>query len=144
MDTIDYIKYLPKDNFYYLYFLICIVIIFLYARFRCLNLDIYKDPLENGIKNSSIDGWSSTHLFFYMLIGYKYPNTFILTLIFGILWELFETYIGLYEPKLFENWGFCNSKNKNLKKKWWYGKLSDPIINSIGFFIGMKINKIKN
>jgi len=105
---------------------------------------MYKDPLENGIKKSSIDGWSLTHLFFYMLIGYKYPNTFILTLIFGILWELFETYIGLYEPKLFENWGFCNLKHKNLKKKWWYGKLSDPIINSIGFFIGMKINKIKN
>ena len=143
MNNIDYKKYLPKDNYYYLYFFICISIIFLYGRFRCLNLNNYKDPLENGIKKTSFDGWSLTHLFFNMLIGFLYPNTFILTLIFGILWELFETYIGLYEPSIFKNWGFCVSKDKKIKKKWWYGKLSDPIVNSIGFLIGIKINEIK-
>ena len=72
-----------KNETPFLYLLIT-CLIFLYGRFRCLNKDNYKDPLENGIKKTSLDGWSLTHLFFYMLIGFLYPNTFILTLIFKI------------------------------------------------------------
>lgn len=142
--TLDYHIMLPKDNFYYLYFVICVSIIFLYARYRCFNLQNYKDPLEKTFYNKfNIDGWSITHLLFFLFIGYLYPNTFLLSFLFGIIWELFETYIGIYEPSIFKNWGFCESKNKKIKKKWWYGKISDPIINSIGFFIGsyLLINK---
>ena len=144
-------KFLPSNNFYYLYIIVCVIIIFAYGRFRCLNIDNFTDPLENGITNTSIDGWSFTHFAFYMLIGYKYPNTFVLTLILGILWELFETYIGIYEPKIFKNWGFCEGKNmlseshemKNITKSWWYGKVSDPVINIIGFSLGSYFSNIK-
>jgi hypothetical protein len=139
----------PKNN-YYLYFAVSVVIIFAYGRFRCLNIDKYTDPLENGIPNTSIDGWSFAHFSFYMLIGYKFPNTFVLTLILGILWELFETYIGIYKPKIFKNWGFCEGKvmlsdsneTKGIKKKWWYGKISDPIINIIGFIVGSLLHLV--
>ena len=143
MNTIDYIKFLPSDNYYYLYFLICTIIIFLYSRFRCLNLKNYKDPLKKSFyKKYKLDGWSSTHLIFYLLIGYLYPNTFLLTFIFGVIWELFETYIQIYEPTLFKNWGFCETSDGKLKKKWWYGKKSDIFVNTFGFLLGKYLSKL--
>lgn len=126
------------DKFYFLYFIICILVIFLFGRYRCMNIKKFRDPLETSFnKTVGIDGWSSTHLFFYMFIGYNYPKTFYLTTFFGILWELFETYVGIYKPSFLYGWGYC--KKGKTKKVWWYGKYSDIIVNIIGFLIGQYI-----
>lgn len=75
--------------------------------------------MENSFnKKLKLHGWSITHLGFYLLIGYKYPNTFLLTFIIGILWELFEKYIGIYQPKILQNWGFCKTNDGKTKRKW--------------------------
>ncbi len=131
------------NNYYFLYFFICISIIFLYGRYRCLNLNSHKDPLEiSFIKKFSIDGWSFTHLFFFMIIGFVYPFSLYLSMFLGIIWELFETYVGYYKPNFLKGWGYCSTKKT--KKIWWYGKWSDIIVNFIGFKTGqyIKLNKI--
>ena len=126
------------DNYYLFYFLICSIIIFSYGKFRTLNIKNFKDPLEiNFLKSFSIDGWSLTHLLFYMLIGFQYPNSIYLTMTSGILWELFETYVGYFKPSLLKNFGFITDE-----KMWWYGKFSDIIINFIGFKIGKNLKYI--
>tara|TARA_X000000368_G_C23021376_1_gene708142 strand:+ start:1104 stop:1565 length:462 start_codon:yes stop_codon:yes gene_type:complete len=141
--NLDYYNFLPKDNFYYLYFIICVSIIFLYTKFICLNLKRYKDPLKNNFnKKFKLDGWSITHLAFYLLIGYKYPNTFVLTFILGVLWEFFEKYIEIYKPKILQNWGLCETTDGKIKMKWWTAKVSDIFINSLGFLIGMYLHKL--
>ena len=100
------------DYLYFILFFVCASTIILYGRYRCLNIDKYKDPLQFCFNETcDLDGWSITHLLFYMFIGYLYPQTLILTMFFSGLWELFEYYVGHYKPPFMENWGFCLSDN---------------------------------
>lgn len=126
------------DTTYFLLFFVCVISIFLYGRYRCINNIKNKDPLTNNLINKTdLTSWSFSHIFFYMLIGYLYPNTLVLTMCLGGLWELFEFYVGYYKPIDLENLGFCFTKQNSI---WWYGKLSDLIMNFIGFVMGMYIS----
>ena len=134
-----------KEILYYIsLFVICVVVILFYSRYRCLNKESFKDPLESSIF-FILDGWSMTHLLFYMLIGYLFPNYLLLTTFLGILWELFEHYSGKYKPLWLSGWGNCHFTDKVKDNEgWWYGKWSDLFINTIGLLIGqyLKIGKI--
>lgn len=125
-------------------FITCILIIFWYSRFRCINPK-FVDPLETPII-SIIDGWSLTHLFFFMFIGYTFPYLFVLALIYGIIWEIFEAYSGKYKPNFIHGFGNCRRKSEIISDsdKWWYGKWSDIFMNSLGYLIGqyIKVGKI--
>ncbi len=125
-------------------FIICPTLIFLYSRYRCLNKNSFKDPLEHSIF-LMLDGWSITHLLFYMLAGYIFPNYFLLTTLLGISWELFETYCGTYKPLWLSGWGNCIFTDKVDNEDWWYGKWSDIFMNTLGLTIGqyLKIGHIK-
>jgi len=131
-------KYL--DFSYFAILFSCIIVIFAYGKYRCSHIKDHKDILEfDLIKNSGnygIDGWSLSHFLFFMLIGYLYHNVFFITFLLGIIWELFETYVGIYEPDIIKGWGFCKIKG-NRYKKWWYGKMSDPIVNFFGLILGI-------
>ena len=127
-----------KNVIYCLLIIICPLLIGIYGYYRCKNIETHKDYLSfelfnNSQSNYGLDGWSISHLLFYMLLGYLFPNKIILTLSLGIIWELFETYIGIYKPIIFKDFGFCSTDNS---KVWWYGKISDIIVNFIGFMIG--------
>ena len=129
---------MKKNNLYCLLIIICPLLITLYGYYRCKNIETHKDVLSfelfnNSSKKYGLDGWSISHLLFYMLLGYLFPNKIILTLSLGIIWELFETYIGIYKPYIFQEFGFCSTDISNV---WWYGKFSDIIVNFIGFIIG--------
>jgi hypothetical protein len=137
------------DIFYFLIFIICVLVIFIYGRYRCLNTR-YKDPLQRKlfkkISGHDLDGWSAVHFMFYLFVGFLYPSSIILTIILSIIWELFETWVGLTKPKFLENYGFCKvaTDKKNNNKIWWYGKLSDIIVNLLGFLLGKNINNYFN
>jgi phosphatidylserine decarboxylase len=123
----------------------CVVVIFMYGKYRCENIKDHTDMLEFSLfKNSKkygIDGWLLSHLLFFMLLGYLYPNSMRISVIFGVLWEIFEWYVGIYKPKWLEGMGFCKSPSgaKNKGKVWWYGKWQDIISNTSGFTIGKYI-----
>ena len=77
-----------------------------------------------------------------MVYGFLYPNTFVLTNFIGILWELFEYWVGISKPKILSGLGFCNPAHSGNKQKiWWYGKPSDFIVNALGFITGNRLNK---
>jgi len=119
------------------------MIIFTYRKTRCNKNTKSKDPLEYEFLYY-FDGWSITHLLFYMLLGYLYPKYLILTFILGALWELFEHCTRIYKPKLLFGIGDC-STNDGITDKWWYGKWSDLFVNATGLLIGqyLKTGQIK-
>ena len=134
------------DTRYFLFYVICISVIALYGKYRCDHIKDHKDVLEfelfKGSKKYQIDGWSISHLLFNALIGYLYPKTIVISMILGGLWELTETYIGIYKPSIVKGYGFCDTKNKNEEPKvWWYGKKSDIFVNLTGFMIGKTIRE---
>ena len=139
-------EYLSIDYKYFLYFLCVISLIIYYGNYRCKHLKKHKDILEFSLfKNSNkygLDGWSITHLLFYFFIGFLYPNTFIISMVMGLIWELIETYIGYYKPEYIRGYGFCKLTG-NKYKVWWYGKWSDIIINITGFLLGSYMSYLK-
>jgi hypothetical protein len=126
-------------------FIICVVIIALYGKYRCDNITNHKDILEfslfKGSERFHLDGWTITHFSFFLLIGYLYPNTLFISMTIGVIWELMETFVGVMKPKMILGYGFCELPG-NKYKVWWYGKWSDPIVNFFGFLLGKRIYKM--
>ena len=134
---------------YFILTLVSITSIALYGKYRCKYLNTYTDFLEGelfkGSNKLGLDGWSLTHYFGYAFMGFIFPNMLIFTTIGGILWELFETYVGIYKPSIIMDIGFCKSLNSDGKNKvWWYGKLSDIVVNTLGVLSGAALNQHLN
>ena len=128
-----------EENGYYLKYILFSILpllfIFPYGKFRCTHKN-FKDPLESSLF-WGLDGWSITHFLWFMILGYIYPETFILSTMVGISWELFEHYYGEKRPGWLGGYGDCHDLASDRKDgNWWYGKWSDIICNTIGFLIG--------
>jgi len=120
---------------YFLTFLLPLCFIFPYGKYRCEHKD-YKDPLETHVI-AGLDGWSATHFFFFMLLGYLYPKTFILSMSMGTGWELFEHFYGKARPGWLGGYGDCKDlATDRVEGNWWYGKWTDIACNAAGFLIG--------
>jgi len=126
---------------YYFLFILSILVIGVYGRYRCTHTD-FKDPLETQLFYE-LDGWSVSHYIFYALIGFLYPDQFFLTLILGICWELFEHYYGTQRPGWLGGYGDCPAlaSDKTTDGNWWYGKWTDIICNILGFLTGQYIRE---
>ena len=133
-----------KNPSYYLLYVIVLSFIFLYGQYRCSN-KTFKDPLEKKISIAKIelDGWSITHVTFFMLMGYLFPNTLIQTMGMGILWELFEHVYGKHRPGWLGGYGGqCNNMATDREDgNWWYGKWTDIVCNMFGFLVGQYLSK---
>ena len=134
-----------------------ILFIFTYGNWKCQHKNV-KDPLQT-LLFLDVEMWGATHFLWFMLMGYLFPQTFILTMFMGILWELFEHYHGKERPRLHSHasvifrplgkliGGFGDCKNLATDRadgNWWYGKWSDIACNIIGFLVGryMKTGKL--
>ena len=139
------IKIIKKYQ-YYLIYILPLSLIFSYGEYRCSN-KTFKDPLENKLRIShlELDGWSLSHIMFFMLMGYLYSNTFIKTMLLGISWEIFEHIYGKQRPGWLGGYGGkCNNMATDREDgNWWYGKWSDIVCNAFGFLVGKYINTKK-
>ena len=137
---------IEKSVSYYLLYIIVLLLIFSYGNYRCSNKK-FKDPLEKKIRilNLELDGWSFSHIMFFMLMGYLFPNTFIKTMLLGISWELFEHLYGKHRPGWLGGYGGeCNNIATDREDgNWWYGKWTDIVCNAFGFLVGRYINTTK-
>ena len=72
-----------------------------------------------------------------------FPDKIIQTMLFGIVWEIFENLYGKYRPTWFDP--ACRHmtiSDDGKPKVWWYGKWTDLFCNSFGFFIGYSLSFI--
>ena len=123
------------------YFVVCAVLIFMYGNYRCDNPD-FKDPLETRLGIGELDGWSLSHLLFFMFIGYHFKGKYLIAaFLLGVLWELFEHYYGEERPGWLGGYGVCDMLTDRLDGSWWYGKWSDIVINLIGLVLGSHLLK---
>ena len=118
------------------------IMVFLYGWYRCENIRSHKDILEFSLfgdsKKLGMDGWLLSHYLFFVMLGFIHPNVMRLSVLMGLLWEVFEWWVGVYKPKFLEGIGFCPSPSgaKKRGKVWWYWKWQDPIANLLGFMTG--------
>ena len=111
------------------------IFVFSYGKYRSV-YPMYKDPLMNKLGIWNLDYWSLTHFIWYGLSGYLFPECDLIILGCGLVWEGFEHWMGQARPAILGGFGDCpenvNAKNN---EKWWYGRGSDLIMNTLGFYI---------
>ena len=145
----NFYNYIPLNKYYWIYFLTVGISVFIYGKYRCVNKD-YKDILALELY-PKIDGWLISHFVAFAIAGVLFPDTFYFSLLLGILWELFEFYLGITKPKFLKGITDCHRVlNENTKKNkdvlnlnnddnngyWWYGKKEDVLVDALGFLFG--------
>ena len=95
-----------------------------YSFGECLFEYLYPMPIinRNGELDyeKCLDGWSINHFFIYFTIGLLFPKEYFLVVILSLICEILEI-LG---------------KSR--------GRLSDIIINSIGYFVGSQLSNYMN
>lgn len=110
------------------------LIIFIYGNYRCNNPE-YRDHLMKKLGYFDLDGWSISHFLFFLFLSYKFPNEKYFIGLLGILWEFFEHYLGKKRPGWLGGFGDCATTDPNIDE-WWYGRISDIIVNTFGIIVG--------
>ena len=119
------------------------VFFFVFNRFfsDCMVKD---DPLNKEIfkiGSYSFSWWPVTHLILFAILGFFYSECWLMIMVLGIVWELFEYSAGWIFPNRRRK--FVTGKGVQYNDKWWAPNVFDPIFNAIGFLIGWSLSKLK-
>jgi len=150
----------------------CAIIIFIYIKELDDILGGENDEYGRKIryiyfKGGQFSYWTITHFLFFMLLGFICPNSLLLIIILGILWELIELFFE-YDRQTTQSSFLCKYINNCDKKyliskstfwKTYIGELSnknrlfycsagyvgqilDIVFNIVGYLFGASIHKI--
>lgn len=133
-----------SDQLYFIICSLCVCLILAYGNYRCFNKDTYfKDPLLTKLGLLDLDGWSLTHVLFYVLLGYLFPDHFVPLMLMGVLWEIVEEFVL---NRLSSARSKCDKivLPRDHENRWWFGRVSDIPMNALGFVIGFHLkNKLR-
>lgn len=107
--------------------------------------DILAKELSSHPLLEGIDGWSISHLAFFMLLGWMYPGQYLQFLAVGAGWEVVETCLGQnrleVSGKRLQLVGDQDSDGRSTGKDdaYWYGKQSDVLMDMIGYAVGSEL-----
>lgn len=115
--------------------------IFMYGKYRCDNYQKYKDPFLSQLGIWDIDGWSLLHFIVFVVGGFLYPNMWWFLTLGGVGWEIFETYYDNFKPAILKGYGECGINDGSPHSKWWFGRMSDIMVNTLGVIVGVYLRK---
>ena len=115
-----------------------ILMVFGYGKFRRIKAQTFSDPFMTKLGVGDLDGWSILHLITFALLGYIYPEEFWFSMFLGVLWEFIEWSLGALDVP---EWVrvFAGAAVPDGEGRWWYGRLSDIVMNALGFGLGIWI-----
>lgn len=124
MDTFNKLN---KLDCIYKQFAVHLVIVIIIAIYGLLIINgVVKDRLLNSLFGKNrflITGWSVTHFIWFTLIGYLFPNCMFEAMMFGLMWELIEIGMNVFNTDTY-----------------YYGCYEDILFNFIGFIFGRWLN----
>lgn len=96
-----------------------------------------KDVFNKSFSILDIDIWSLTHFIYYFILMYRCKESDIKHLSYklitlGIIFELVEEYVGPYVDNLI----YLKLLKKKKSSLFWYGKISDIFVNTLGMVLG--------
>ena len=165
-------KFLTCNKIILLFCSICAIIIFIYIKELDDILGGENDEFGRKIryiyfKGGQFSYWTITHFLFFMLLGFICPNSLLLIILLGIIWELIELYFEydrqtIQTPFLCKYINNCKVNDTISKSEFWkiyigessnknrlfycsagyVGQLLDIIFNITGYLFGASIHKI--
>jgi hypothetical protein len=108
---------------------------------------VLKKPLLT-VPSAVIDWWSVTHMIFFGILAFFFPDHLFELFLFGVFWEVVEDGLSPRDSKGIVN---CDTNYKNelintfkdmwcdniaREKDYWYGKWDDVFSNLIGLLVG--------
>jgi len=124
-------------------FVIWFICMVLYNIFICKKGIVKCDPMNKTVfqlgKLKCCSMWPISHFILYLIWGFLCPECWIFFSIVGVLWELFETILGMNSKKTDD---IITRKNGVQYNNYWSGSLLDIIFNSLGLLVGISLNKL--
>jgi len=112
---------------------------FLYVYAFSQNI-IHTDPFNKSwfsVGPIQFGFWPLSHFILYLILGFLFPECWLILMILGIIWEGIEFLTGVLLEK--------EQKHRNdvlYSGKWWRGNLYDPLFNGLGLLTGWYISTL--
>ena len=110
------------------------LMVIMYGQKKIIGHDLMNVKIMN-IYEDCCSGWAFSHLLLFMLLGYLYPDCWIV-LILGALWEVVESVVNMFDVR------GSTPKHKVQYEVWWSASIKDIVLNTVGFLIGRTIRKM--
>ena len=107
---------------------------------------IERDPLNRKVFSmgkNCCSWWPITHLLFYMVLGFFFPDCWLLILSVGVVWEGIEEAMAMFSGRESSS-SAPLSESTQYSKTWWGGSLTDILFNTVGFVIGAGIKYLSD
>lgn len=129
-------------NFVAWFFTLC-----LFSVFLIINISRNKHVRDSsfhrlGKLEINIDGWSISHFVMYALVGYTYPGKVWPFVLFGVGFEFLEEFSGMFSRQLGKQKSALVKSSGD--KDYWFGQLSDPVVNITGLLVGQSLGRRYN
>lgn len=116
--------------------------IMLYGTYRCRSTS-FKDPFTGCVSKNEklckfVDGWGIIHFFYFMILGFFFPEDLPTIFWMGVLWEMVESYSHDH-PFYLAECKYVISTDKD--SGWWYGRWQDIVMNTLGMCCGYYLHQ---
>ncbi len=109
---------------------------------------VYKDFMNYKIftlpGSNCCSLWPISHLVLYLILGFIFPDCWLLLFIVGALWEAMEVVGGkipILNPQRKFKEGYGDDPDVEYSNGWWAGSFKDVIFNTIGLAMGVLLRK---
>ena len=112
-----------------------------YTKHDALNKKIIDIPI---ISKNCCSWWPISHFVFFTIYSYMFPQYSIVLFIYGVLWEIIEIIINIFETKKGEIVKHQQTRNgDNIEYvTWWSGSYKDILFNLGGIIFGRIIKTL--
>lgn len=95
-----------------------------------LNVNLFTTPFSN----KPLSFWPISHFLLFFVLGLLFPHCDVLIISIGVLWEVFEVFMG----KVLPNPRSHNATGENTQYggNWWGGSIQDIVMDVAGFYTG--------
>lgn len=124
--------------------ILLIVALVIFAHFIIMKLSgenlSETDFMNKGvfvIEGKTWSWWPISHFILYFILGFFFPQCFLLLMVISIGFEIFETTMGNITRGLQEAPSQANPDVEY--QDWWAGSFRDVVVNFLGFIVGAGI-----
>lgn len=125
-----------------IFLLIIVLIILLWAIYlstrhgedMAQNDPLNKKIIDIPIFENCCSWWPISHFIIFFVVGILFPNSDLIAIPAGILWEIIEMVIADFFGR--QRQGMVDNDKIEYSENWWSGSFKDIVFDIVGFYLG--------